>query len=347
MLDIDGSYGEGGGQLLRLSAALSAITGVGVRITNIRARRDKPGLAPQHLAAVHAVGKLCDAKIEGLALRSQMITFEPKKLRAGEYRFNIGTAGSITLVLQALLPVMLVMQAPCKVHITGGTDVRQAPPADYLCEVLIRLIKQLGAQVEMRILRRGYYPQGGGEIEVVAKPAQLIPAAFSAFGHLRAIRGIAHVTNLPDHIAIRMKQAVLDRLGIYSAQARIETQTSGHEAAFGPGGAIVSWAESEHTVLGSARVAERGVRAETLGEAVGEELAADLASSASLDVYAADQMLVYLALAGGGSFSTRTISLHARTAMWLIEQFLPVAFDVSESAELAYITVTPHREQRS
>ena len=347
MLDIDGSYGEGGGQLLRLSAALSAITGVGIRITNIRARRGKPGLAPQHLTAVHAVGKLCDAEIEGLALRSQMVTFEPKKLRAGEYRFNIGTAGSVTLVLQALLPVMLVMQAPCKVHITGGTDVRQAPPADYLCEILIRLIKQLGAQAEMRILRRGYYPQGGGEIEVVAKPAQLIPAAFSAFGHIRAIRGIAHVTNLPDHIAIRMKQAALDRLGIYSAQARIETQTFSREAAFGPGGAIVSWAESEHTVLGSARVAERGVRAETLGEAVGEELAADLASSAAFDVHAADQMLVYLALAGGGSFSTRTISLHARTAMWLIEQFLPVAFDVSESAELAYITVTPRREQRS
>lgn len=347
MLDIDGSYGEGGGQLLRLSAALSAITGVGIRITNIRARRGKPGLAPQHLTAVHAVGKLCDAEIEGLALRSQMVTFEPKKLRAGEYRFNIGTAGSVTLVLQALLPVMLVMQAPCKVHITGGTDVRQAPAADYLCEVLIRLIKQLGAHVEMRILRRGYYPQGGGEVEVVAKPAQLIPAAFSEFGHIRAIRGIAHVTNLPDHIAIRMKQAMLDRLGIYSAQARIETQTSGHEAAFGPGGAIVGWAESEHTVLGSARIAERGVRAETLGEAVGEELAADLASSAALDGHAADQMLVYFALAGGGSFSTRTISLHARTAMWLIEQFLPVAFDVSESAELAYITVTPRREQRS
>ncbi|SFE02578.1 RNA 3'-terminal phosphate cyclase [Nitrosomonas sp. Nm166] len=345
MLDIDGSYGEGGGQLLRLSAALSAITGIGVRITNIRARRDKPGLAPQHLAAVHAVGKLCDAKIEGLALRSQMITFEPKRLRAGEYRFNIGTAGSVTLVLQALLPVMLVMHATCKVHITGGTDVRQAPPADYLCEILIRLIKQLDAQVEMRILRRGYYPQGGGEIEVVVRPAQLIPVKFSAFGHIKAIRGIAHVTNLPDHIAMRMKQAVLDRLGIYGTQARIETQTLSHEAAFGPGGAIVGWTESEHTILGSARVAERGVRAEALGEAVGEELAADLASSAALDVHAADQMLVYLALAGGGSFSTRTISLHARTAMWLIEQFLPITFDVSEAAGLIHVTVIPRREQ--
>lgn len=346
MLDIDGSYGEGGGQLLRLAVALSAITGIVVRITNIRMRRDKAGLAPQHLAAVHAVGELCQAQIEGLALHSQAITFAPKTLRGGEYRFNIGTAGSVTLLLQALLPVMLAVNAPCKVHITGGTDVRQAPPVNYLREVLIRLIERLGAHVTMRVLRRGYYPRGGGEIEVVVKPAQLAPAAFAAFGHLKAIRGVAHVANLPEHIALRMKQAVLDRLGIYGVQANIATQILSREAAFGPGGAIVCWAESEHTVLGAARVAERGVRAEALGEAVGEEIAADLARGAALDVHAADQMPVYFALAGGGSFSSRNISLHARTAIWLIEQFLPIAFTISEAAGLAHVTVTPRREER-
>lgn len=341
MLDIDGSYGEGGGQLLRLAVALSAITGTAVRIANIRARRDKPGLAPQHLTAVHAVGELCGAQIEGLALRSQVITFAPETLRGGEYRFNIGTAGSVTLLLQALLPVMLAVQMPCKVHITGGTDVRQAPPADYLHEVLIRLIGRLGAQVTLRLLRRGYYPRGGGEIEVTVRPTQLVPAAFNTFGQLKAMRGIAHVANLPEHIALRMKQALIEQLGAHGVQARIETQLLGGEAAFGPGGAIVCWAESAHTVLGAARVAERGVRAEALGEAVGKELATDLASGASLDVHAADQMLVYLALAGGGSFSTRNVSLHAHTAMWLIEQFLPVVFAVSEAAGLSHVTVTP------
>lgn len=341
MLKIDGNYGEGGGQLLRLAVALSAITGLGVRITNIRARRDKPGLAPQHLTGVQAVGQLCNARIEGLDLRSQEIVFEPAMLRGGEYRFDVGTAGSITLVLQALLPVMLTAPAPCKVHITGGTDIRQAPAADYLREVLIRLIGRLGARVTIRVLRRGYYPRGGGELEVMVQPAILASAVFDACGYSQVIRGVAHVVNLPEHIALRMKQSALDRLGAYAAQAIIVTQVLGHEAAFGSGGAIVCWAESEHTVLGAARVAERGVPAEALGEAVGEELAADLAAGAALDVHAADQILVYLALAGGGLFSTRSVSLHARTAMWLIEQFLPVTFDISEAAGLIYVTVIP------
>lgn len=344
MYKIDGSYGEGGGQLLRLAIALSAITGIGVRITNIRARRDKPGLAPQHLAGLHAVGKLCDTSIEGLMLQSQEITFEPTTLHGGEYHFDVGTAGSITLVLQALLPVMLAARMPYKVHITGGTDIRHAPPADYLREVLIRLIERLGAKLTMRLLRRGYYPRGEGEIEVAVQPAALTPAVFDAIGNRQAICGLVHVASLPEHIALRMKQAALDRLGAHGVQANIETLVLGHEAAFGPGGAIVCWAEGVHTVLGAARVAERGVRAETLGDAVGEELAADLAAGAALDMHATDQILVYLALAGGGSFSTRSVSLHAYTAMWLIEQFLPVAFEVSESAGLAHVTVTPRRK---
>lgn len=341
MLEIDGSYGEGGGQLLRLAVALSAITGSRVRITNIRARRDKPGLAAQHLAGVLAVGKLCGARIEGLTLHSQEIMFEPTTLRGGDYRFDVGTAGSITLVLQALLPVMLATHVSCQVHIIGGTDIRQAPAADYLGQVLIRLIARLGARVTMRVLRRGYYPRGGGEIELVVKPATLTATVFDATGQRKAICGVAHVANLPEHIALRMKQAALNRLGAYGTYASIETQVLGREAAFGAGGAIVCWLESEHTVLGAARVAERGVSAETLGEAVGEELATDIAAGAALDGHAADQMLVYLALTRGGSFSTRSISLHAHTAMWLIKQFLPVTFEVAESAGLAYVTVKP------
>lgn len=344
MLEIDGSYGEGGGQLLRLAVALSAITGIEVRIANIRARRDKPGLAAQHLAGVRAVGKLCGARIEGLTLRSQQIVFEPATLQGGDYHFDMGTAGSITLVLQALLPVMLATQLPCKVRIIGGTDVRQAPAADYLRAVLIPLIKRLSAQVTMRVLRRGYYPRGGGEIELAVRPAMLSSAVFDASGYSRAICGLAHVANLPEHIALRMKQAVLNRLGSYGTHASIETQAWGREAAFGAGGAIVCWLESEHTVRGAARVAERGVSAETLGEDVGEELATDIAAGAALDTHAADQILVYLALVGGGSFSTRHVSPHARTAMWLIEQFLPVTFEVTELSNIAYITVRVRKE---
>ena len=340
MLGIDGGFGEGGGQLLRLAVALSAITGIAVRIDNIRARRDKPGLAPQHLAAVSAVGKLCAAKIGGLALRSQSITFEPQqKPHGGDYRFDIGTAGSITLVLQALLPVLLSASNTCHVQITGGTDVRQAPPVDYLREVLLRLIKRLGAIVSIQTLRRGYYPQGGGLIEVTTSPAKLKPVMFATSKNIKTVHGIAHVSNLPEHIAQRMKHAALEQLAAGGMQAMIDTPIFGRETAVSPGGTIVCWAENEQTALGAASVAERGIPAETLGHAVGEELAADLAAGVALDRHATDQILVYLALAGGGSLTTRCLTSHAYTAMWLIEQFLPVCFEYSETSGIFLVTV--------
>ncbi|MCB1984096.1 MAG: RNA 3'-terminal phosphate cyclase [Burkholderiales bacterium] len=341
MLEIDGSYGEGGGQLLRLAVALSAITDIPIHIVNIRARRKNPGLAPQHLVCVYAVGKLCDAKIEGLALRSQAITFVPQqKPQGGHYHFNIGTAGSITLVLQALLPVMLSGNMPCSVHITGGTDVRQAPPVDYLKHVLLRLIKRLGARVEIQTLRRGYYPQGGGEVRVTVTPAKLKPATYTSTKGLKTVSGIIHVTHLPEHIAQRMKQAVLEQIGMDDMQTNIETQILVQETAYGSGGAVVYWIVNGNTVFGAARVAERGVPSEILGRAVGKELAAELAAGAALDTHAADQILIYLALGKGGSFTTRSISSHAQTAMWLIVQFLPVTFSIKESAALFHISVS-------
>jgi RNA 3'-terminal phosphate cyclase (ATP) len=344
--EVDGGYGEGGGQLLRLAVALAAIDGRAIRVTNVRAGREKPGLAPQHLAGVRAVGALCGARIEGLAVRSQTVSFVPASVRGGEHRFDVGTAGSVTLVLQALLPVMLAARTRFEVHLTGGTDVRQAPPADYSCQVLVPLLERLGARVSLRVMRRGYYPRGGGEIEVVVRPASLAPATLGALmvdalATPIAIRGVAHVAHLPEHVAARMRSAALERLGVYAARASIETRVLARSEAYGPGGAIACWADAGHTVLGAARAAERGVRAETLGEAVGAELAADLAAGAALDAHAADQMLVGFALAGGGGFATRAVSRHARTAMWLIEQFLPVSFEVTESAGLAHVVVRP------
>lgn len=343
MLEIDGNFGEGGGQLLRLAVALSAITGIPVHIANIRAGRNKPGLAPQHLACVYAVGKLCDANIEGLSLRSQSVTFDPRqKPQGGQYHFDIGTAGSVTLVLQALLPVMLSGNKPCSVHITGGTDVRQAPPVDYLKLILLRLIKRLGALVEVQTLKRGYYPKGGGEVSVTAVPAELKPATYTSTKELKTVNGIIHVTHLPEHIAQRMKQAVFEQLCKGDMRINIETQILVQKSANSPGGAIVYWAGNDNTVFGAARVAERGVPAEILGRAVGKELAADLAAGAALDTHATDQILIYLALARGGSFTTRSISLHAHTAMWLIGLFLPVAFSLSQSAGLFQVSVYPN-----
>ncbi len=342
MIELDGAYGEGGGQLLRTAVALAAVTGTPIRIFNVRAGRAKPGLAPQHVASVRAVGELCGARTEGLVLGSERLTFAPGALRGGEFRFEVGTAGSVTLVLQAVLPALLAAPAPARVTVVGGTDVRQAPPADYFTEVLLQLLGRMGASVAARTLRRGYYPRGGGELELKVVPGRLQPVELVVPGRLLELSGAAHVAHLPAHIAERMREAALHALGRYAERARLVTTVLTGDAAIGQGGAIVAWARTEKTVLGAARVAERGVRAEALGEAVGRALAEDLASGAALDVHAADQILIYLALTGrAASFTTRTLSRHALTAVWLIERFLPVRFSHAQDGPRVRVSLAP------
>ena len=342
MIELDGAYGEGGGQLVRTAVALASVTGTPVRIFNVRAGRAKPGLAPQHLAAVRAVGELCGARTEGLAIGSERLTFVPGALRGGAFRFDVGTAGSATLVLQAILPALLAAPAGSSISVVGGTDVRQAPPADYLTNVLLQLLARMGARVAARVLRRGYFPRGGGEIALDVEPGPLRPLDFDTPGLLVEVAGLAHVAHLPDHIAARMRAAALAALGPLASRAHLATSVVASDAAIGQGGAIVAWARTQSSILGAGRVAERGVRAEALGDAVGRALAEDLASGVALDAHAADQILVYLALAGGAaSFTTRALSRHALTAMWLIEQLLPVRFSHSQEASRVHARLVP------
>ncbi len=339
MIELDGSHGEGGGQLVRLAVALGALTGKPLRLANVRANRARPGLAPQHLAAVRAVQALCAARCEGLELRSTAFSFEPRSRPAGgELRVDVGTAGSVTLVLQALLPILLAARARSGVVVTGGTDVRQAPSWDYFCEVLLRLLGRMGARVRASVVRRGYYPRGGGEVAVEAAPGVPRPLVLPQEPGPRRIAGAAHVANLPLSIAERMRDAAAAAL---KESAMIEAQALERDAAAGTGGAITVWAESDAGLLGATRVAERGVRAEALGQAVGAELAADLAAGATLDVHAADQVLVYMAMAKGrSSFTTRAVSSHAHTAMWLLAQFLPARFAVEAEGALWRVSCT-------
>lgn len=333
-LDIDGSYGEGGGQLLRSAVALAAVTGRDTIVHSIRAKRRPPGLAPQHLAAVAAVAQLSNATVEGLSLRSQRIRFIPGNAISERIQCDVGTAGSITLVIQALLPPMVMSQHTINARIIGGTDVRQAPPIDYFAHVLLPLLAKLGVGARIEVVKRGYYPRGGGEVHLEVFPCTLRPYSFDERGELVRIDGRVHVSNLPEHIAARMRNAFVTRMSsIRSAPLDLPVSVLDDSRATGTGGAIVVWAQSQHSLLGAARCAERGVPAESLGSAVAEELTADLASGATLDQHASDQVLVFLALAGGGSFCTRAISSHARTAMWLIEQFLPVRFDIERKGD--------------
>ena len=345
MIELDASYGEGGGQLLRTALALAALTGSAVRLVNVRAGRARPGLAPQHLAAVRALAVLCDARCEGVELRATAFSFEPRAaVEGGELRVDVGTAGSVTLVLQALLPLLLSARSASRVVVTGGTDVRQAPTWDYFREVLLGLLGRMGLRLRATVVRRGYYPRGGGEVVVEVEPGRprplLLPPSSGSWGVL----GEAHVAHLPVEIAERMRGAARAALpGRASIRARLQLP----EEAIGTGGAITLWAQASAGLAGASRVAERGVRAEALGAAVGAELAADIASGASLDVHAADQILVYTALADGpSSFSVREVSSHARTAMWLIGQFLPVRFALEQRDGLTSVNTSVDREGR-
>ena len=341
MREIDGSHGEGGGQLLRTACALAAITGEPVRLRNIRARRAPPGLAPQHLTAVTAVAALCEAQTEGLELRSQELVFRPGKLRGGEVRFDVGTAGSVTLVLQALLPAALVAGAPVRIHLGGGTDVHAAPPLDYLRYVLLPLLARMGAPVELTLQRRGYYPRGGGEITVAVRPARLAGLRAETPGALQEIRGIAHVSNLPEHIATRMRETA-QRMLADLARVEIESQLLGRDRAIGQGGAIVLWARTEHALLGGSEVAQRGVPAEHIAATAAQMLRDDIGAGATVDIHASDQLLIYCALARGPScFLARTLSSHAQTTLWLLQQFLPLRVHTRAAGTCTRVDIEP------
>jgi RNA 3'-terminal phosphate cyclase (ATP) len=341
MISIDGSHGEGGGQLVRMACALSALSGTAIRLHKVRARRAPPGLAPQHLAAVRAVAQLCNAETEGLALRTQEFSFRPGPIQGGEHRFDIGTAGSITLLLQAVLPVAFAAPGVSTFQIIGGTDVKAAPPFDYFRYVFVPLLQRLGLDVRVMLVRRGYYPRGGGEVEVRVQPGRPAALALDTPGALQELGGIAHVANLPAHIVERMQHTATQMLAEFG-QARITTQQLGHAAAIGSGGAIVLWARLANTLLGGSEVAQRGVPAERIAEAAAHALHAELQAAITIDVHAADQLLIYLALAGRPAhFTTRAFTSHAQTTAWLIEQFLTVRIAAKPVAAHARIEVTP------
>jgi RNA 3'-phosphate cyclase len=328
MIEIAGDTGEGGGQIARMAVALAAVTGQALRLTRIRARRAKPGLAPQHLTALRAVAQLAAGDIEGLALGATEVVFRPGRLRGGHHEFDVGTAGSVTLLAQALLPVMIAAHAPVTVRLVGGTDVRMAPPLDYLHYVLLPLLGRLGVIATLEVELRGYYPRGGGAVRLGVAPCAVRPAGCFVPGELGSLRAYVHTAKLPAHVAQRMLEAAQRSLD--PCPVAMEAIVDDSAPALGPGGAIVLVADRGLSRLGAGRVAERGVRAEALGEAVGREMRQDLALGVALDRHAADQLIVYLALAGGeSSFTTVKATAHATTAIWLAEQFLPVRFEVS------------------
>jgi RNA 3'-terminal phosphate cyclase (ATP) len=321
MMEIDGSYGEGGGQIVRTAVALAAVTGTSIRVSKIRQGRPKPGLAPQHAQAILALAGICSAKTKGIEPGSSEIAFEPGPIKGGSYRVDIGTAGSITLLVQCLLPAMIRADGPITLKVTGGTDVRWSPTMDYFKRVFLPALSEFGAQVKVDIIRRGYYPRGGGSVILTVNPGNLKPA------HLKPkeagiVEGGSHCSNLPEHVARRQADSATAALkdaghdGMVALEVLKEVST---------GSGITLWCGHK----GGSALGERGIRAEDVGKAAAIEIIAELSSPAAVDVRLADHLIPYLALAGG-SYTVRQISKHASTNIWTARQFLNTKLEVKE-----------------
>lgn len=330
MIEIDGNYGEGGGQILRTSLSLSCLTGQPFRIVNIRKGRKKPGLMPQHLVSVRAARMVSNASVSGDEKGSTELTFSPDGLRSGDFALDIGTAGSVPLVLQTIIPPLLFAGGKSRVDLQGGTHVPFSPSFHYLAEVFSPMLSRVGAGVHFSIRSYGFYPRGGGNVTAEIKAAGGIkPLDLEARGGLQRIRGYSAVGNLPLSIAERQRAAALelvrDRLrGKVPIEVKLlNVPTPGH------GTFIFLLAEYENIRTGFTSLGALGKRAEQVGEEAAREFITYHATGAALDPHLADQIVSYLALADGAStFTTSAITDHLLTNLWAVTQFHPFRYSV-------------------
>lgn len=327
MIELDGSHGEGGGQILRSALTLAMCTGTPFRITKIRAGRQKPGLLRQHLTAVNAAATVSGARVDGAALGSPELLFEPGEVRGGDYRFAIGSAGSCTLVLQTLLPALLLADRPSRVSFSGGTHNAMAPPFHFIDRSFLPLLRRMGAQADVHLDRFGFYPAGGGEIVAEITPTgAFTPLSLPARGQRLSAMAESYIAGVPAHVAKRELATVADGLGWAPEQLKVRQVR--HEE--GPGNALLVTLAHEHVTEVFCGFGEKGVSAEKVASDVVDEVRAYLASDAAAGEYLADQLLLPMALAGTGDFSASTLSMHTKTNIEVIEKFLPVEFTTTE-----------------
>ncbi len=337
MIEIDGSYGEGGGQLLRYSVALAALLKIPVHIYNIRAKRSNPGLRNQHVTAIKVISNFVNAEVEGLHVGSKEIFFYPReKPRAGKYFFDIGTAGSVSLLLQAVIPVMLAAKGDVELKLKGGTIVRWSPPIIYFENVLVPLLRLFKADVDIKTLRHGFYPRGGGI--VLSRTSYSYPLSnidLGLYSSIKEIKGLSYVANLPFHIARRQAEAarkILEKFGYEKYVGRIEIDSS--IPALDKGSCIVLWAITDNSVVGGDAIGEKGKPAEKVGEEAALALINVLRSNVAIDPHALDNLIIYMALADGKSkIKILDLTSHAKTAIDICSRITGAEFKISRQGK--------------
>jgi RNA 3'-phosphate cyclase len=338
MIEIDGSQKSGSGTILRLSVALAAITKQPLHIYNIRQNRPQPGLKHQHLEAALTAAKLCNAKVHGATLSSRELWFTPKQIKGGNIEAEIETAGSIPMLLMATLPVCLFADNHVHLHVAkGGTDTTHAPTINYMREVLLPALKQMGVDAAITVQKYGYYPKGMGEATMTAKPNRTLkPIQVEIFGKLKSIKGVSVCTFLAHkQVAERQAKAAEEQLSQKGYNATIQI-VNDQSNPFQKGSSVALWAETDSgVIIGADAIGELGKTSEAVGKKAAEKLITELSVEPTVDVYLADMLIPYMALAQGKSvFLARTISEHIEANIWLIEKILNVKFTIQKVNDL-------------
>ena len=331
-LEIDGNYGEGGGQILRSSLSLSAILNRPIRIRGIRAGRKNPGLAAQHLTCVNAVAAITKGEVIGGELGSQTLTFRPQEIHGGNYTFDVAnirpSAGALSLVFQSVVLPLSYAKVPSTVILRGGTHVPWSPTVHYLREVFIPMVAKFGFEGSIQLNRWGWYPKGGGEAIAEVQPTtDWHGVQLGHRGKLQTICGISAVSNLPEHIINRQQNQIQKRLARFKSPVNVEPVKG---KSIGQGTLVFVKAEFENVRAGFSALGARGKRAERVADEACQALEDFLESDTAIEPHLADQLILPMALAKGESrFTTSRITRHLTTNIWLVQQFLPVRFEVN------------------
>ncbi|WP_287587193.1 RNA 3'-terminal phosphate cyclase [Candidatus Borrarchaeum sp.] len=331
---IDGEILEGGGQILRIAAALSGITGIPVEIINIRGKRSTPGLKAQHLTGLKALADLTNASVRGLNIGSKEIEFLPTTRKGGYYTVDVRTAGSVTLLLQVLMPVAIFTSEQVNLKLIGGTTVRWSPPTPSIQNVLLPILKKTGIRTQIEIKKHGFYPKGGGIIEAKIDPSKkLKPIILDNIGKIENIGGTSYCAKLPEHVAIRQKKAAISEVKDAGYQ-NIEITAKQIMDSLSPGSGITLWAKtSAGAIIGSDAIGEKGKPAEVVGREAARKLLEIVNADSPVDPFLADQLIIYMALAEGSSkIITNKFTLHTKTAIEICKQLTSASFSVKEGS---------------
>ena len=325
---------EGGGQIVRTSLALSALAGKSVRISKIREKRPNPGLQAQHVTAVKALAAICNAETSGLLIGSRELAFQPRSHVSGRFAFDVGTAGSIPLILQALMPSAAYAPNRIDFELTGGTDVRWSPTIDYVRLVVLPILQLMGYKASLNVKCRGHYPKGGGHVTMTIEPVQVLKSIrLPEPGQCSVVYGISHCVKLPSNVAQRQAASARDRLvskGINDVNIAIETYPPNLDPHVAPGSGITLLVKSSAgCIIGADSIGERGKPAELVGEEAAIKLLSEIESRASVDRHMGDILIPYMAVAEGRSeFSVSQITMHTLTNIKVAELVAGVKFDL-------------------